>query len=464
MPKHVIECSQAASFAAGLSSSPAVFSTAIDGGITLGEGSTIKALSAYIKKPDGSELVESDSIELPTEIDIVLTPFVCFGGNPARKDNPALPTSGLVEVNGANMAENLERVWYLWKGSTKEIVRGRIPIKIPAGIYECVELASIISEQTRQTVYTQDGKQGYVITPSYVDLDDSSHPNLDKDVSGGDWALLQGWNYPPPGPDLGTEPYLGRNPSPDPIHDPFVRFTLGSTQGIDIIWNTTYRKFQFAAAHSPLYSSNPAQADDIIIAYGGDESQGPLHWYSIGLGGCLAFYSGSLGYPDEDSWDEGLWGRMGFDWNTLNPTLAPWHTHAVLEAGMSNPSTYPYGDQQGVPLPIEKLSDKSSGPFSAKLEPSSKTPIWLVECRLLPVEGSWSDGTGRKQGQIISIVDKTYSSGNYFSQSISPEWTLSSVTKKNFSGHIQIRLLDPTTRAPDDSLGDGSIVILEIDT
>lgn len=442
---HVISSSQKVSSDLGLADSAAVWETPIEGSITVKNGTEISCLSAYVSKPGADRLRELNTIELESDVNIEMNP--CVGAFYTEMSGSA---DGLDPIDIANFPDpSTEQVPWLLRstGAGTPLVRLKIRIQIPAGVYMPGEIAAIISDQTRNVdvVWSGGNTEGQVYGPTYISTEDTSGNAYTPDISGGAWTLKKhgGANHEAFVPD-----FLGGT----------YRQSFGSQQGISVVYDATRNQFQMSATHTPLFDSN----GQIIMMFkisAGSTSAGIF--YGVGWGGAVFFDSGSWGYPDETSWNAGIWKKLGFSWADLNSGrfgTPYWYTNAQVQLGMGTKSFSGYSDGHSV------QSDRTNGIYSVTVGTSivPSTPLWWLECQLLPTAGSWRDESGRVLSKVIATVDKTFSSGDFYSQTTSPTWVVSVDSDEVVTGSLRIRIINPTTKKPDDSLGEGSYVLLQI--
>ena len=239
------------------------------------------------------------------------------------------------------------------------------------------------------------------------------------------------------------------------------RELFGCTTGISFQYDETTGRVQMSA-HSPLYHN-----DDVSLLMAIDTSTNGIAYSGTGARGFLAFGDGAWGYS-RDNWMESPWALLGFAYDDLNGSTdrtdsSGWvYSDAYIDSAMDITQS---NQAQGPEIWLQ--SERSNGPRGEVLSLAPGTidvGMWLIQVSLLPhtEETRWIHSDGSSVSGVVGVCTKTYASGDYFSSEGGPVWTLSKKQAPFTLGSVRVRILNAQDCTPDETIGAGSMVLLEV--
>lgn len=491
---------------------PSQWSSAIDGGVVVGPGTTMQLLHAAVIKPGSDAANAVDAIEVVQDEAYLLRPCVgyMFSGQAERSDGLTLSTSSI--------AKSFDK-YYITDTDSEQFHQLTVPIRVSKGVYSPGELAQLITQQTRSPIGSDLSPAGTIrgpcvqtfgsiAAPYSGGLDNPVNPQFFQVTSAPITAAVKSqfadgisigthWRDPngellynigvvnSPMDDGGIfgmtviakngvgayvfEPFVATNVALRTVADsatpeavPTSRLTYGCTTGVSFSYDTVMGKFQMSS-HSPLYSLNPAQAADVVVVIDNDNTDAP-RVSGIGARGLLAWPDSSWG-ASKLEWESTVWYKMGFDYDVLNGTPISSPAGWVTSDAYIDTSFDIQQSNTVVPLPIEYLSIKNTGPVGRSIAniPIGETAYWLIECSLLShASGRWTSFDGNASSNIIGYCPRTFASNNAFQSDSGPVWEVAQGTEVFTATQYRIVIRDATTGLPDKNIGDGSSVLIEI--
>lgn len=248
-----------------------------------------------------------------------------------------------------------------------------------------------------------------------------------------------------------------------PTGDPGLsREAFGSTTGISFQWDDVSGRFSMNA-HSPLYNQGA-----VSVLCGLKEPTGEPAWGGIGPRGFLAFGTDSWGFT-EDNWETSPFWKMGFKYSDLNGTTSRDDSSGWLSTSAYIDGSFDIAQSADPPvtLPVYFQSARSNGPQGQVLSLAPgvlSTPLWLIQVSIMPAseENRWISADGSDCSGVVGTCTKQYASGDFFTSEGGPVWTLAKNQKPFIVGSVRVRILNGLTMVPDETVGEGSTIILEI--
>ena len=246
-----------------------------------------------------------------------------------------------------------------------------------------------------------------------------------------------------------------------------ARELFGCTTGISFSFDEVTGRVQMSA-HSPFYN-NPSDGSVGPVSVGiGTDASGKAFHSGTGARGFLGFPKDAWGYT-EATWEDSVFYKLGFRYEDLNGTTNHDNTSGFVYTDAYFDGSFDvHQSNKSLGTPIFLQSERSDGPQGEVLSLAPgvlSTPLWLIRVSILPnsEENRWVAPDGSDTSGIVGMVSKQYASGDFFTSEGGPIWTLSEKQKPFTVGSIRVQILDGLSLVPDDSIGKGSTIILNID-
>lgn len=246
-----------------------------------------------------------------------------------------------------------------------------------------------------------------------------------------------------------------------------ARELFGCTTGISFTYDTVTGRVQMSA-HSPYYN-NPSGggAGPVSVGIGTDASGKAFH-SGTGPRGFLGFPKDAWGGLTEDTWEGSVFEKLGFRYEDLNGSTDHTDTSGFIVTDAYFDGAFDvYQSNQNMGVPLFLQSERSDGPEGQvlTLAPGAlETPLWLIRVSILPNsdENRWVSPDGSDTSGILGTVSKQYASGDFYTSEGGPIWTLSKKQKPFTVGSIRVQILDGLSLIPDESIGEGTTIILNV--